>query len=233
MSNITVFENLKEVNGVKMMSSNTLASMFEKRHDHVIEKIRNTLESLSSQESGNVINSRYYIEEGLNNSKTYWLDEGLSSLIAGKYSDTYALKVNDFFVREKRSTHVELSPELMLCKSLLESAIANELRTKALEKKTTAIEAKTTSIEAKTIAIEARIEKTISKDDECFSSQQIQELETLFKKIHLKNGDGRQIGELKGLLKKKFLSCPTAGVTYKNIAQKHFLACKKIVEAFI
>ena len=39
MSDITVFESLKEVNGVKMMSSNTLASMFEKRHDNVIEKV--------------------------------------------------------------------------------------------------------------------------------------------------------------------------------------------------
>jgi len=43
MSNITVFESLKEVNGMMMMSSRSLAEMFEKRHDSVIEKVRNTL----------------------------------------------------------------------------------------------------------------------------------------------------------------------------------------------
>jgi len=58
---------------------------------------------LGSIDSRNPINTRYYIENGENNSKTYWLDEGLSSLIAGKYSDTYALKVNDYFVQAKNA----------------------------------------------------------------------------------------------------------------------------------
>ena len=63
MSNITVFESLKEVNGVKMMSSQTLTKLFGKEHRFIVATIRNTLESLVCGDTVNPINSRYYIEQ--------------------------------------------------------------------------------------------------------------------------------------------------------------------------
>ena len=112
-----------------------------------------------------------------------------------------------------------LSPELALFKTMLDSAIALETKQKALEQRTEAIEQK--------------LEATTTKDDECLSSSQIQELESLFKQIFLISKNGQQIGQIKAMLKAKFLKCPASSCTYKDIAQKHYPACKKIVSAFL
>jgi len=126
MNDLVSSVGLVEKNGVKMMSSKSLAEMFDKRHDNVLEKIRNTLESLGSLDSSNQTNSRYYIEHGDNNSKTYFLDEGLSSLIAGKYSDTYALKVHDFFVEKKKKAPTLPTDYISALEALLDSKKAEQ-----------------------------------------------------------------------------------------------------------
>lgn len=109
--------------------------------------------------------------------------------------------------------------KLELFKSCLESLVAIEQRQNELEQRLT--------------TIELTLENISVKDDERLNSHQIQELETLFKQIFLNSQNGQQVRKIKDVLVTTFLKCPASSCTYKDIAQKHYPACKKIVSAFL
>jgi hypothetical protein len=70
-------------------------------------------------------------------------------------------------------------------------------------------------------------------EDATLTSAQIQELENLFSQLRRVTGDHKTVSRTKGALKAQFLSCAKTGLTYKDIAAKHFTACKAMVQAQI
>jgi phage anti-repressor protein len=66
-----------------------------------------------------------------------------------------------------------------------------------------------------------------------FSSEQIQQLERLFKEVTKATGDVKISGKIKRDLKQRFLDCSIASCTYKDISRKHFDKACQIIETYM
>jgi hypothetical protein len=75
---------------------------------------------------------------------------------------------------------------------------------------------------------------TAVNDDSTLKASQITHLENLFSELRrVSGGDHKLVSRTKSALKAQFLSCNKSGLTYKDVAAKHFDGCVAIVEANI
>jgi hypothetical protein len=75
---------------------------------------------------------------------------------------------------------------------------------------------------------------TAANDDSTLKATQIAHLENLFSQLRrVSGGDHKLVSRTKSALKAQFLTCNKAGLTYKDVAARHFDGCVAMVEANI
>jgi Rha family phage regulatory protein len=215
--------------------STQVAEKFGKEHKNVLRDIENLISTVDAEFSRLNFEPSTYVDGRGKTHSAYILTEAGFSLLVMGFTGEEAVKWKIAYItafQRMREALLNRKPDVDPF-----SGLSPEVRAIfCMDRKLQVVEAKLASFEEKVMEAEVTrahlsIELTAKADaaDERLSAKQVETLEQLWhNECYLKHKDkragGKAVGDIKGMLKRRFLARPST-CTYKDIAQRHFDLC--------